>query len=341
MENKYIDALSGLQKIYKETKFKLVVGYSGGKDSSLIIKMIFDLYKEQKAMSKSTDIFYCDTGVEIPIINEFIQEARNQFEYEIDLHSLPIKFHVVRPTVENTFFSKVIGKGYPTPTNKFRWCTRRLRINPIRNFLKNKQVDKICMLLGIRKSESIERDRIIDKHRIDDKYFINSDYPESLLYYPILNFNANDVWRSLLYEKKQFDGLFYKLLDLYIAGNGQIGNTVLGFPANCRFGCWTCTVVRKDKTSENLIKAGYTCLEPLFEFRNWLSVIRDNNDYRWKKRRNGQIGLGPFIVDKRREILNRLLTAQKKSGFSLISTEEIKYCETIWYDDELIEDQHL
>ena len=57
---------------------------------------------------------------------------------------------------------------------------------------------------------------------------------------------------------------------------------------NSRFGCWVCTVVKEDKSLNGFIKSGHRELIPLAEFRSWLMSIRDNEEYREKKRRNGQ-----------------------------------------------------
>ena len=103
--------------------------------------------------------------------------------------------------------------------------------------------------------------------------------------------------------------------------------------AKGRFGCWTCTVVRRDRAVENLIRDGEESLVPLFEFRNWLVVIRDNPSYRLKTRRNGNRGLGPFTIEAREEILDRLLETQSKTKYDLISTKEIEYIKNQWLLD--------
>ena len=103
--------------------------------------------------------------------------------------------------------------------------------------------------------------------------------------------------------------------------------------AKGRFGCWTCTVVRQDKAVEYLIQDGEKSLIPLFEFRNWLAEIRYNTSYRFKIRRNGNKGPGPFTLEARKEILNRLLEAQGKTTWELITNEEIEYIRGQWLLD--------
>jgi DNA sulfur modification protein DndC len=86
-------------------------------------------------------------------------------------------------------------------------------------------------------------------------------------------------------------------------------------------------------TVENLIRYGEESLVPLFEFRNWLAEIRYNKSYRLKKRRNGSRGLGPFTLEARKEILNRLLEAQSRTTWDIITDEEIEYIRAEWLLD--------
>ena len=50
---------------------------------------------------------------------------------------MPIKPHKLTPEVENTFWVNLIGRGYPAPRNKFRWCTERLKIKPSNKFIRD------------------------------------------------------------------------------------------------------------------------------------------------------------------------------------------------------------
>ena len=84
---------------------------------------------------------------------------------------------------------------------------------------------------------------------------------------------------------------------------------------------------------EGLIDAGFGYLEPLLEFRDWLQSIRNHPDYRQGERRNGEPGLGPFSLDARRKILDRLLVTQKNAGEQLISEAEISRIHEIWAED--------
>ena len=86
---------------------------------------------------------------------------------------------------------------------------------------------------------------------------------------------------------------------------------------------------------EGFVEAGYENYEYLLEFRHWLHELRDNEQMREKKKRNGADGLGPFRLEVRREILNRLLNIQKLVGEELISNREIGEIKKIWISDNL------
>ena len=52
------------------------------------------------------------------------------------------------------------------------------------------------------------------------------------------------------------------------------------------------------------------------------------------ERRNGQDGVGPFTLENRQLILDRLLEIQEQVRLTLISQPEIKRIQEIWRDDE-------
>ena len=103
-----------------------------------------------------------------------------------------------------------------------------------------------------------------------------------------------------------------------------------------------CTVVKEDKSLNGFIKSGHRELIPLSKFRSWLMSIRDDDDKREKKRRNGtvyetkdgQMGYGPFTWEARQLILIKLIETQQRMGYELITIEELKAIDEIW-DAEL------
>ncbi len=68
---------------------------------------------------------------------------------------MPIIPHRLTPEVQDRFWVNLIGRGYPAPRPKFRWCTSRLKISPSNNFIKSmvKTNGEAILVLGTRKAE--------------------------------------------------------------------------------------------------------------------------------------------------------------------------------------------
>src|SRR5699024_5193412 len=128
--------------------------------------------------------------------------------------------------------------------------------------------------------------------------------------------STEEVWAYLLQNKPPWGGSNRELYRLYAdASGGECPVQIDKSSASCgnsRFGCWTCTVVDKDKASEGLLNAGDERMEQLISFRDILLEVRaPENGYRDKKRMNGADGAGPLTMDARRELLSRLLELQE------------------------------
>src|SRR5665648_468458 len=321
-----------IEKEYLKNEIPWSLGFSGGKDSSAMLKLTYNAIAGIKNPNKLINVVYCDTGVEIPIINSFVKKTLAKLKNEIMELNLPLNINVVEPKLENRFFSKVIGRGYPTPTNKFRWCTDKLRIMPVQSMMNNKNEN--IVLVGVKKGESVERDKIMKKYNAEKPYYLKqANLSNVKIFAPILDYNVKDVW-SIIKSKQMPKSINGKELEAIYrsAGEKQIDFKDYSSIAlqKGRFGCWTCTVVRKDRAVHNLIINGHDSLRPLLKFRNWLFDLRDNKDYRCKWRRNGKKGLGPFTLEARKLILDELLKTQTESGYKLIKNEEIIFIKNQW-----------
>lgn len=311
------------------------IGYSGGKDSSALLVLVINALSRLKYFSREVTAIYCDTGVENPIITDYVFATFKSLESECKELNIPIRFTIVKPVVKDRFFVKVVGKGYPTPTNIFRWCTKSLRINPVKKIINTNS--KAIILLGVREGESIERDRTISKHKLETEYYLKQNTSSKrIIFAPIINYSIKDVWATIKFNalpysiKHDIIGKLYKdagsECPIYKESNG----TPCG---KGRFGCWTCTVVRKDKSVEKMIENGYDSLLPLFNFRNWIAEFRDNHTYRCKYRRNGQKGLGPITIEGRKIILNKILELENETGLNILDIEELELIKNYWQAD--------
>lgn len=359
------DTTENIQNVYMMDSLPWVVGYSGGKDSTVLVQMIFYaiLQLPESKRHKKIYIISSDTLVETPLIIASINKTLMRIQERALELDLPIETHKVRPEIEKSFWSSIIGKGYPSPRQKFRWCTDRMKIDPANKFIKDKvdQFGEVIMVLGVRDSESATRAQVMEKHTVEGKVLMrHSTLSNAYVYAPIRHFNLDDVWNYLLDEKtpSPWGNDNHELHALYQNSTGGECPLIVdkdikesaGSCGNSRFGCWTCTVVTEDKALNGFIDSGEEWLRPLAEYRKWLSSIRDIRDMREKRRMNGaiyfvgqgeekELGLGPFTLEARKEILKRLLETQLivqnpyDPDYELITVEELKHIRMLWVEE--------
>lgn len=104
------------------------------------------------------------------------------------------------------------------------------------------------------------------------------DLPRVWVSNPIEFLTTEEVWAYLLQRPNPWGGDNRALYKLYAnASNGecpiQIDTSTQSY-GNSRFGCWTCTVVERDRASEGLLAAGDERMEHLLAFRETLLEFR-------------------------------------------------------------------
>lgn len=348
------DIIQEMMVVYQHDRRPWLIGYSGGKDSTLLVALAYEAISRlpKEARTKKVYIITSDTLVENPIVKRYMHTSSNQINESSKRDRLNIDAHVIYPEPEQTFWSRVIGLGYPTPEPPgFRWCTERLKIAPMNRFVDDriKESGEIIILLGVRKAESATRNRTITAREIEGKLLnMHSDIKNAYVYNPITEIHNELVWEFLLKE----DGIspwgsdLKYLFSLYQGEDlgeeqsviGEVDKDKIPVTGNSRFGCWCCTIVKEDKSLLNFIKKGSTELIPLRDFRNWLVSIRQNPEYRDTKRRDGSVyykadgtfGFGPFTMWGRQQILRRLLELQRDTQMELITMEELKVIDQMW-----------
>ena len=348
------DIIEEMTFVYKHDNRPWLIGYSGGKDSSLLVSLVIEVVTRLPEYERNKKIFIVtsDTGVENPIVKKYMHTSSqkiNEFSQKINAN---IQADIIYPDVTQSYWNLVIGLGYPTPEPPgFRWCTERLKIIPMNKYT-NEIIEKygqVVLLLGVRKAESLARMRSISSREIEGKILIpHSDIKGAYVYNPLTEIKNDLVWEYLLKNNGISSwGVDMKyLFSLYQGENlgeeqsviGEIDKNKIPVTGNSRFVCWCCTIVKEDKSLQNFINHGSTELIPLRDFRNWLVSIRQDPNFRDNKRRNGKVyqkengeyGFGPFKMSARQEILKRLLMVEKETGFELITLDELKMIDTVW-----------
>jgi DNA sulfur modification protein DndC len=328
-----------LREFYQADPRPWLVGFSGGKDSTLVATLIFDAVQsipvEQR--KKEVAIVCTDTRVEIPAIVEMIETTLAKMRKCSIEQSLNIEVNLLRPPAEQSFWVNIIGRGYPPPNRTFRWCTQRMKIDPVTRFVEQRmgRWGEAVLHLGARRAESATRAQTLAGRETRNGLTRHPDLPRVWVSNPIQFLTTEEVWAYLLQHPPAWGGSNRDLYKLYNAAGGgecpiQIDTST---PAcgNSRFGCWTCTVVDRDKASEGLLESGDERMEHLLGFRETLLEFRDpENGHRDMKRKNGADGPGPLKIESRRELLKRLLKLQEETALTLITPEELLLIQQMW-----------
>jgi DNA sulfur modification protein DndC len=94
-----------------------------------------------------------------------------------------------------------------------------------------------------------------------------------------------------------------------------------------RFGCWTCTVVRRDPALARAWETGHAHRRPLYEFREWLWSWTRGPETR-VKRKDGNPGR--LTLEARREVYRRLKEVEERLGARLLAPEEEALILELW-----------
>lgn len=379
------------QRVYLADKRPWVLGYSGGKDSSAVMTLIYFALLGLKPEDRHKPVFVVasDTLVETPMVVDHVDRSLRLIEEGAKREGLPITSHKVVPKSNNTFWANLLGKGYPAPTRNFRWCTERMKIDPVSSFIKERvsEYDEVIVVLGSRSEESASRAQVIKKHKIDGSDLaVHTTLSNAFIYTPIDTWSVDDVWKILRLchlkteetpygiKNKWFDkydlewenpwgGKNLVLWNLYKDSSGQgecpmVIDETTPSCGNSRFGCWTCTVVTRDRAMESLIQNGEQWMTPLLKYRNILSRSTSpklKKKYRNHIRRDGRLAFktlkedkervltddyttGPYKLKYRQHAMRLLLNIQKQfndqgRNVEVITVEELHAVRHEWLND--------
>lgn len=346
------DIIQEMTIVYQHDLRPWMIGFSGGKDSTLLCCLVIEMLQrlQPEKRTKTVYIITSDTMVENPIVRDYTHKMCNLINQ--NCAQFGVKADIIYPKIEDTFWCKVIGLGYPTPEPPgFRWCTDRLKIHPMNSYTLEtiKSNGEVVLLLGVRKAESTYRANNIRVREIEGKLLVpHNDISNAYVYNPLTEIPNADVWHFLLKNNAETpwgsDNKY--LFSLYQGENlgeeqsviGEVDKTKIPITGNSRFGCWICTMVKEDKSLQAFINRGATWLIPLRNYRNWLVGLRTDPTAREYKRRNGSVyrkadgtlGQGPFTLETRKEMLRRLLQLEVDTGLTLITIDELKQIDLYW-----------
>lgn len=357
-----IETIKGL---YLEDMIPWICGYSGGKDSTAVVQLVWYALMElpEEQLKKTVHVISTDTLVESPVVAIWATESLRKMEEKAKKNNLPIIPHRLTPATTNTFWVNLIGRGYPYPRRDFRWCTDRLKIDASNRFIKSvlDAESETIMVLGSRKVESVTRKATLEeyeKKRYRAHLSPNGSYPNSYVFTPIENWTNDNVWQYLVQVPNPWGHCNKDLLAMYsgASADGECPLVIDSTTPSCgnsRFGCWVCTMVTEDKSMAAMIQNDEekAWMLPMLEFRNEIAADwktdRERRDFRRKDGRltwhNNRLVHGPYTKKTREYFLQRLLEVEKIiheigpdeiKKVPLITLEELRFIRQIWLDEK-------
>ncbi|WP_218135437.1 phosphoadenosine phosphosulfate reductase family protein [Paenibacillus sp. 276b] len=282
-----------IERIFKECT-KVIVAYSGGKDSSVILQLCVEFVLEHPEYQDKLYIVSASTGVENPLIEKHIRSMQEVVTIKLDeLFENGFdesRFVIVEPKSDQTYVTCVFGDGFIPPSSTFKWCVERLKVNPGREDLLERFSDEdlVCQVLGLRTLESSNRSRSIQEHFGDDLYGIHvlrglKTAP------PIRHWSGADVATYLATKPSPWNDEYsnHRLINIYGMASGLMECPIGAMIQNdndaikscsgssARFGCWACTVVKEDHSLKNLVEAYPEELGSYYKMRSLLKGVQD------------------------------------------------------------------
>lgn len=353
------DIINEIQSIYLEYPQPWVIGYSGGKDSTTVLQLVWLAIEKlpEEKREKPVYVIASDTKVETPVIVDHLDTTLERVNKKAEEKNLPFEAQKVMPNINDSFWVNLIGRGYPAPTSRFRWCTDRMKIKPANRFIENKVTEhgEVIMLLGVREQESATRQQLMRTYEVKEHVLRrHTSLPGAYVYAPISDWSVDDVWTFLFQVESPWGNNNRDLAAMYRDANaGECPLVIDDSTPSCgnsRFGCWVCTVAEKDSSMQAMIDSGEDWMEPLLEIRNFLketTIPEKKREFRGVKGRDGRVffkndtelAARTYTLETSKKILRDVLEAQKKinedpdapeADSTLITKEELHEIRRLW-----------
>jgi len=365
MSASHAEIVEEIRELYLSDSFPWIVGYSGGKDSTASLQLVWMAIRSlpEGQRGKTVHVISTDTLVENPVIAAWVEASLRRIGDAAREQGLPISAHRLTPSVENRFWVNLIGKGYPAPRPKFRWCTDRLKISASTKFIQelSENNGEAILVLGQRRGESQARDRVMDQYKDSTRARLSKNKDPRLsrvwVYPPIESWSSDDVWDYLITQPNPWGIDNQDLFSIYRGATPDaecpiVVDTTTPSCGDSRFGCYVCTMVTQDKSMQAMIQNDEQkrWMQPILDFRNRNLAIEDR-EVRDFRRLNGRLTVfrgelvhGPYTQDYRAKLLRELLETQqavRKSErkreidrIELISIQELDEIRRIWVQEK-------
>ena len=334
-----------------------IIGFSGGKDSTALLQLVWLALKNIPHEFRNRKVYVVcnDTLVENPIVTDYVFEVLKKIEIAAVQQGLPIEVQITIPRLEDTFWVNILGRGYPVPNNAFRWCTDKMKIKPTSRFITDQVAEngEAIILIGTRSAESATRAKSIKKHEIKGKRLTKHPHQHNTyVYSPIKDLMLEEIWYIINGMTSPWGAENSKLFKIYTDASADdyecptmVTDKSHSSCGQSRFGCWTCTVVKEDKSMTAMVGKGYPWLKPLLDLRTSMVDERNISENRMPTRRNGTSAIteeghfqGNYTPKYRAKLLEQVLIAQRevqieKPHLELVTNQELVAIQVIWHRD--------
>lgn len=229
--NVYDETQERLKFIFEEFD-NIIVSFSGGKDSGLLLNLVMD-YRDNYFPGKTIAIFHQDFEAQYTKTTQYVERTFEKMKGRAEL------YWVCLPTSTRTALSNYEMYWYPWDDEKEELWVRpmpdkeyviNLKNNPVTTYTyKMHQEDlsrqftrwyrtthggkKTICLLGIRTNESLNRySGIVNKkYGYKDRMWISCQFKNAWTGSPLYDWEVSDIWHAIY----KFDYDYNKLYDLY------------------------------------------------------------------------------------------------------------------------------
>lgn len=206
-----------------------VLGFSGGKDSHVLLG-IYILYLKLGNPPLDLIVKFADTKLEHESLCKTISLSKKHCEY------CKIPFAIVQS--KNSYWWMQFALGYPVPNHRNRWCTGKLKIQPMQ------LSKKIKSITGRHLGESRSRDQKLAKTSCGSDS-CGSDLIKDK-YDPLMHWRNCQIWDALFVFDSML--LYDNCFNLLQAQYEQAEDIKTG---SLRMGCFMCPVISVKTIEQN------------------------------------------------------------------------------------------
>jgi DNA sulfur modification protein DndC len=314
------------------------ISYSGGKDSTALVTFVlWAIQTRQVEPPNSLTVLYADTRMEFPILQETAMSVLEK------VRQAGFQTQVTVPEMDHRFFVYMLGWGVTPPTQRFRWCTEKLKIAPMQKALqatREQAGEKLLILTGVRMGESAARDQTIAISCSRDsgecgQGWLQVKTPESVgdTLAPLLHWRLCHIYDWIFFDDRCLENA-RNIAVIY--GGDEV-----------RTGCMCCNLVNEDRALDKIVThPEYKQLKVLYELQHIYAEMK-KPQYRLQKvggdrNKDGQFRMkpqrmGPLTFEARRYFFGRIKAVECAAGVNLINDQEARYIGWLWANHALPE----